>query len=298
MDTFTTDDLVDEITITLSANLKADSVYSPYMTHYGLCGRAYMTVRIRITSQCPANMHGPSCATECEEVPEQRTCNYLGEATCLGNFEEPDCDDCSMGFQGTACDTCAPNYHPMGSCTTYCEPMDNAQGHYSCNPLGNIECLPGYIDSSTNCVTCSGNFKEPDCNNCDDHYYPQGTCDTFCEPRDDEGGHYICTSLGEIVCLSGYTDPSTNCITCEGNFKEPDCDECDVHFEGDDCDTCEPNYYPRNSCSVMCIPRNNSEGHYTCDSVTGDKICLEGYKDPSTNCVTRVESGNAIKHHD
>lgn len=38
---------------------------------------------------------------------------------------------------------------------------------------------------------------------CDDHYYGQG-CENLCRPRDDQFGHYTCSSTGGIVCLSGW----------------------------------------------------------------------------------------------
>lgn len=38
---------------------------------------------------------------------------------------------------------------------------------------------------------------------CDAHYYGQG-CANLCRPRDDQFGHYTCSSTGSIVCLSGW----------------------------------------------------------------------------------------------
>lgn len=38
---------------------------------------------------------------------------------------------------------------------------------------------------------------------CDSHYYGQG-CANLCRPRDDQFGHYTCSSTGSIVCLSGW----------------------------------------------------------------------------------------------
>ena len=271
------DDEVDEIIIPLGAHLQADSEFGPNVTYYGTCGRAYIQVRTRITSECPANRYGPNCTKVCTEVPGRKVCNYIGDASCLGNFYGPDCSECKAGFYGSSCDR-------------FCEPKDsNTSGHYTCDDLGYIVCLPGFTNNATNCLTCAGNLMEPDCRECRDNYYPQGTCDTFCRPINDASGHYNCSEQGESVCLDGYVDPSTNCTTCRGNLKEPDCNECDDHFEGSDCTFCEPNYYPRNDCSVMCIPQNNSDGHYTCDPFTGNRVCLEGYRDPSNGCVTTAE---------
>ncbi|XP_065842028.1 delta-like protein D isoform X1 [Oscarella lobularis] len=47
---------------------------------------------------------------------------------------------------------------------------------------------------------------------------------------------------------------------------------------------CEENYYGK--CDVFCTPKDDdTNGHYTCDPATGDKVCCDGYKDVDTNCV-------------
>ena len=38
-------------------------------------------------------------------------------------------------------------------------------------------------------------------------------CAIFCVAQDDSGGHYTCGSGGERICLSGWSDPSGNCLT-------------------------------------------------------------------------------------
>lgn len=38
---------------------------------------------------------------------------------------------------------------------------------------------------------------------CDTHYYGGG-CEVLCRPRDDQFGHYTCSSTGSIVCLAGW----------------------------------------------------------------------------------------------
>ena len=45
--------------------------------------------------------------------------------------------------------------------------------------------------------------------------------------------------------------------------------------------TCIPPHYGLD-CSTQCW---NNTGHYMCDPVTGDKICLEGYQNPLTDCT-------------
>ena len=291
------DDPVDMITIPIPDTVRTNGEQTPPRTYFGSCGRANIRVRLSLTSECPANRYGAGCATECVEEDGRRTCNYLGEPTCLGNYQPRNCDTCITGFQEPGCITCAPNYYPQGVCTNLCIPRDNSLGHFSCSIDGPV-CLPGYTDTSTNCVTCTGNRKEPDCTECDDNfvgtncdtcapnYYPQGVCTILCIPRDDPLGHYTCDNDGNIVCLPGYTDTNTNCVTCSGNRKEPDCTECDENFVGANCDTCAPNYYPQGVCTILCIPRDNSLGHFSC-SIDGP-VCLPGYTDTSTNCVTCI----------
>ena len=287
------DDPVDMITIPIPDTVRTNGEQTPAQTYFGSCGRANIRVRLSLTSECPTNRYGAGCATECVEEDGRRTCNYLGEPTCLGNYQPRNCDTCITGFQEPGCTTCAPNYYPQGVCTNLCIPRDNSLGHFNCGIDGPV-CLPGYTDISTNCVTCIGNRKEPDCTECDDNfvgancdtcapnYYPQGVCTNLCIPRDNSLGHFSC-SIDGPVCLPGYTGTSTNCVTCIGNRKEPDCTECDDNFVGTNCDTCAPNYHPPGQC--FCTPRNDSGGHYTCDPITGNRICLEGYMDPDTFCV-------------
>ena len=83
----------------------------------------------------------------------------------------------------------------------------------------------------------------------------------------------FCNYIGDAIDLCPY---GADCV-CEGNFLEPNCILCDE------------NYYPPDLCNVQCISQDNSFGHFTCDPQSGDKVCLEGYTDPSTFCVEENE---------
>ena len=159
-DTFAENDTVDEITIPLSGQLKADSQFGPTNTYSGSCGRANLAVKFRLTSLCPTNQYGPQCDKECIEEPQQTLCNYLGESVdlcpkdnstdchCYGNFLEPNC---------TLCDV---NYYPTGECNTLCIPQNNSLGNYRCDRVsGDKICLEGYKDPSTFCVNKENNGK-------------------------------------------------------------------------------------------------------------------------------------------
>ena len=79
----------------------------------------------------------------------------------------------------------------------------------------------------------------------------------------------ICNYLGETTCFGNYV--GSTCSMCRTGFQEPGCS------------TCAPNYYPPGEC--FCTPRDDSGGHFTCDTVTGERICLEGFFNPERNCV-------------
>ena len=38
-------------------------------------------------------------------------------------------------------------------------------------------------------------------------------CTTFCQPTDDSTGRYTCGPNGEFICLEGWQDATTNCLT-------------------------------------------------------------------------------------
>jgi hypothetical protein len=57
---------------------------------------------------------------------------------------------------------------------------------------------------------------------------------------------------------------------------------CGPHFYGPDC--------------TFCVPSNDSTGHYSCDDRTGNKVCLDGYQGPETNCTDCVPASDC--NHD
>ena len=106
-------------------------------------------------------------------------------------------------------------------------------------------------------------------------YGPQ--CDKECieEPQ-----QTLCNYLGESVglCPNGFNGDTTEC-RCEGHFLEPNCILCDE------------DYYPTGQCGVFCSPSDSDYlGHYQCNPESGERVCLEGYKDPSTLCVDEDEN--------
>lgn len=51
---------------------------------------------------------------------------------------------------------------------------------------------------------------------------------------------------------------------------------------------CENRYFGP-QCSTFCIPQDTDiSGHYTCNPVTGEKVCRPGWKNPASNCRDRI----------
>lgn len=49
--------------------------------------------------------------------------------------------------------------------------------------------------------------------NCEEHYYG-AECTRYCEPRNDEIGHYLCDDSGNFICLEGFQNETSNCTEC------------------------------------------------------------------------------------
>ena len=47
---------------------------------------------------------------------------------------------------------------------------------------------------------------------CKANFYTK-SCSVYCKPRDDNNGHYDCSSTGQKVCKTGWSDPSDSCLT-------------------------------------------------------------------------------------
>ena len=57
---------------------------------------------------------------------------------------------------------------------------------------------------------------------------------------------------------------------------------------------CAENFYGEN-CTIFCVERDDDElGHYTCDS-EGNRVCREGYQDPTNNCTECIPAEGCCK---
>ncbi len=92
-----------------------------------------------------------------------------------------------------------------------------------------------------------------------------------------------------VTCVQ---NPCLNNGTCINNVGMGYNCSCLASFTGVQCETeldlpapCPEFYYGEN-CTTHCEPANDCEhGHYVCDTATGDKVCIAGYK--GTDCKLR-----------
>lgn len=57
--------------------------------------------------------------------------------------------------------------------------------------------------------------------------------------------------------------------------------------------TCGSDHYGPNC--IYCVDTNDTTGHYSCDRVTGGRVCLEGYQNPQTDCIECTPSNSCSK---
>ena len=82
---------------------------------------------------------------------------------------------------------------------------------------------------------------------------------------------FISRSLSAVSLQNGSF---TEVMTYFGNYSE-----LDLSFRL----TCQRDFYGPD-CSVFCVDTNDTRGHYTCSN-SGERVCLEGYQNSTTNCT-------------
>lgn len=153
------------------------STFGPQSTLSGSCGRASITLSLRITSNCPPDLYGSNCAEQCSAEEDMYFCNYLGQRQCLGNFAPPNCT------------TCLPSYY-TSSCSIHCPPPACQPQNYQCDP-------------TTGERVCQGNFEGPTCESCAENFFGS-CCSVECMPPTDM---HECTLDGELVCIGNFKLP-------------------------------------------------------------------------------------------
>ena len=193
---------------------------------------------------------------------------------------------CKGHFGGIGCNYCSDHYY-NSSCSKYCKPVP---GNYTCDAEGDNVCVEH--TTGVNCETCTKGWAGPKCQECAEHYYPEGICTVSCKPED---SRYSCSTEGEKVCLENWQ--GVNCSSCADNFY-PDgvCDVectgvqgrftcledggrvCSVNWRGAECNQCAAGHFG-DVCGVVCAPT----AQYYCSGI-GERRCRDNTTTIDNNC--------------
>ncbi|XP_032232844.1 delta-like protein D [Nematostella vectensis] len=314
-DTFTADDLVDKLSLTLHLTRPDPNNHVTSLYRRTLQGRR-ASLSAELNVYCDPHYYGTACATYCRARDDQYghyTCNLHGEKVCRPTWHGANClarcveyDDSARGH--SKCDAngrrvCREGWYGK-NCLKYCMERDDHQGHYTCDMMGEKVCREGWYgdDCRIHCVptesdvqghySCDGAGRRV----CNDGWHGD-KCSVYCKETDDERGHYTCGVKGQRVCHVGWALP--NCKTCAQGYNPPNCtapcvpanNSTQGHYTCDKQDNkkCRMWWHGVN-CTTYCVPHMDPvHGHYTCDS-HGNKTCHPGWYGDS--CSKKCEDAS------
>jgi len=262
------------------------------------------------TCTCAISYAGPNCGV-CADGYQDNDIDGLCLPACMAtsNCGHGQCSDvsgvalcqCETGWDGAACDECAPGYHDEdGACVADTGCTDTTcGGHGTCDASTGdpvCTCDTGYTGSF--CQDCAENYQDNDGDN---------TCNPDCEEANlgclstsgacsDESGTAVCVCNvgydGERceLCANGYQDNDTNgsCTpTCEGaaltcvhgacsDASGPAACACEAGYAGVTCDVCAAGYQDKDEdgvCAADCETANLGCVHGTCSDESGAAVC-------------------------
>ncbi|XP_062857522.1 delta-like protein 4 [Trichomycterus rosablanca] len=203
--------------------------------------------------------------------------------------------------------TCNENYYG-DSCSKKCKPRDDRFGHYTCNPDGQLSCLPGwkgeYCEEPiclSGCSEASGNCSKPGecicregwqgtfCTECKKHpVCKHGTCQQpwQCNCKEGWGGLFCDQDLNFCThhkpCMNGATCTNTGqgsyTCTCRPGFTGTNCELEVRHCDSNPCRNRGHCTELDNSYSCTCLP--GFEGTHCENSLLtcADMPCFQGGK--------------------
>lgn len=121
-------------------------------------------------------------------------CSSCVHGQCNSSSRRYSCN-CTPGFAGRDCDTCAPQHFVYPVCR-FCEGSSTCNGHGRCSSAGLCQCSPGF--SGAACDSCRPSLVG----------YPH-KC-TYCDAEVSCNGHGTC-------------DPSSAACVCSGDYYGVDC---------------------------------------------------------------------------
>ncbi|XP_013416828.1 uncharacterized protein LOC106178257 [Lingula anatina] len=168
-------------------------------------------------------------------------------------------------------------------CATLCQPRNDTAGHYTCHPVtGKKICLPGWRNSTNNCVDIKNDCKNEPCSrgaqciNLPSGFRcicPDGYTGTLCETVGD-GCH-------NVTCLNGGT-----CTSLQNSSSQYSC-LCKRGYSGERCQVKE-NACSSHPCQNNATCTSNETGifHCICASFTSGIFCENDLREEANSSTT------------
>uniref|UniRef100_A0A4W4FU16 Delta-like protein n=1 Tax=Electrophorus electricus TaxID=8005 RepID=A0A4W4FU16_ELEEL len=192
---------------------------------------------------------------------------------------------------------CNENYYG-DSCSKICTPRDDRFGHYTCNPDGQLSCLPGWkgeyceelcLCGNVVCCSCREGWQGTLCTECKKHpVCKHGTCQLpwQCDCKEGWGGLFCDQDLNFCThhkpCMNGATCMNTGqgsyTCTCPPGYTGVNCELEVRHCDSSPCQNQGHCTELDNGYICTCLP--GFEGTYCEHSLLtcADRPCFHGGK--------------------
>ena len=193
-----------------------------------------------------------------------------------GGFE-CECDHTDRGknssWVGLRCDTCAPDFYPVGVCNATCTNATCGMG--ICTDQGVCDCFRNETH---------GYWGGEKCDQCMPKYFPVGICKQYCDDDETCKSRGECGAGGYCECDDGFQ--GLNCSICSTGYYNSSIGFCDLHCDraancssngectldaNQDVCHCYPDYFG-DTCDVYCRASKTCNNRGTCDG-TGQCVC-------------------------
>ena len=189
-------------------------------------------------------------------------------------------EDCSCPHSrtGSVCGRCSNGYSldpPRGGEFAKCVRCYCYGLAYTCDPVDNT------------CMNCRNNTKGIHCTECDDGYYWDLNSDS-CKPCECPGQIYS-TQWFAASCRRGVSGVGFECLNCKEGFEGERCQECQDGYHGNP-------LYQNGTCRLCQCTNNSASGINTCDSITAQCHCDDGYTGRECEFCQLGYYGDALAH--
>eukprot|EP01063_Lacrimia_lanifica_P038631 TRINITY_DN825_c0_g1_i7.p1 TRINITY_DN825_c0_g1~~TRINITY_DN825_c0_g1_i7.p1 ORF type:complete len:1685 (+),score=317.98 TRINITY_DN825_c0_g1_i7:45-5057(+) len=265
---------------------------------------------------CADRWGGPGCQY-CKDpwyFPPACDLSCTRDQNCSSNGE---CVQDHLNFaHHCECDAGWSGEWTIDGCNVTCSRENDCSGHGECQLIGQTGDFTCQCDRG---LPTPGMWDGDSCDECVEHYYPESTCDKYCNEATTCHGRGTCDPAGNCDCDAGSRAEGfwqgERCAECQDGWYPPfqcnvpcsrdgncsshgDCSDvgyckCDPGFTGVACDRCFPGYFPPNACNQFCDAAISCSNHGDCNAI-GGCTCHENWfgDDCSKFCNGKLTCNN------